>query len=229
MKCRIALILIAFFTQLNVGICQRAGIKNAAQSVIHLTDDLKKPEANRFTKVVLAKNLDEPMQMEILQDGRVLFAERKGRLKVYDPTTKQVHIIAEIPVRHTFDGISAGGTNESEDGIQGVLLDPNFTQNHWIYLYYSPLKGAPRNVLSRFEWNGGMLNRESEKILLEILVDPSVCCHIGGGMAFETKGNLLLATGENGQTSGGFSTIDERPGHSNADAQKSSANTNDLR
>ena len=229
MKCRIALILIAFFTQLNVGICQRAGIKNTAQSVSHLTDDLKKPEANRFTKVVLAKNLDEPMQMEILQDGRVLFAERKGRLKVYDPTTKQVHIIAEIPVRHTFDGISAGGTNESEDGIQGVLLDPNFTQNHWIYLYYSPLKGAPRNVLSRFEWNGGMLNRESEKILLEILVDPSVCCHIGGGMAFETKGNLLLATGENGQTSGGFSTIDERPGHSNADAQKSSANTNDLR
>ena len=107
MKFRIALILIAFFTQLNVGICQRAGIKNAAQSVSHLTDDLKKPEANRFTKVVLAKNLDEPMQMEILQDGRVLFADRKGRLKVYDPTTKQVHIIAEIPVRHTFDGISA--------------------------------------------------------------------------------------------------------------------------
>src|SRR5690606_23414563 len=98
----------------------------------------QKPEDNRFTKVVLTKGLDEPMQFEILNDGRVLFAERKGKICVFDPVDKQVTIVAEIPVRHTFDGISAGGTNESEDGIQGVLLDPDFERNRFIYVYYAP-------------------------------------------------------------------------------------------
>lgn len=194
-----------------------------------IQDDKKKPDQNRFSKVVLAQNLDEPMQLEILQDGRVLFAERKGKLKVFDPASGQVSIIADIPVRHTFNGISAGGTNESEDGIQGVLLDPNFPKNKWIYVYYAPLNGIPRNVLARFEWDGGMVSMGSEKILFEIPVDPSVCCHVGGGMIFDTRGNLLLSTGENGQARDGYSTIDERPGHSSADAQRTSGNTNNLR
>ncbi|MCW3112582.1 MAG: hypothetical protein JWR18_978, partial [Segetibacter sp.] len=30
-------------------------------------------EQNRFTRVVLAQKLEEPMQFEILKDGRVLF------------------------------------------------------------------------------------------------------------------------------------------------------------
>ena len=34
------------------------------------------PEENRFTKVVLGDKLDEPMEMTLLKDGRVLFVER---------------------------------------------------------------------------------------------------------------------------------------------------------
>jgi hypothetical protein len=33
---------------------------------------LEKPEENRFTKVVLASKLEEPIQFEIMKDGRVL-------------------------------------------------------------------------------------------------------------------------------------------------------------
>ena len=49
-------------------------------------------EQNRFTKVVLAQKLEEPMQFEILKDGRVLFAERKGKLKLYSPATGKVTV-----------------------------------------------------------------------------------------------------------------------------------------
>lgn len=45
---------------------------------------------NRFTKVVLAQKLEEPMHFEILKDGRVLFAERKGKLKLYNSATGKV-------------------------------------------------------------------------------------------------------------------------------------------
>ncbi|MGL6268534.1 MAG: hypothetical protein ACRC2O_11450, partial [Chitinophagaceae bacterium] len=37
-----------------------------------------KPDDNRFTKTILTEKLDEPMEMTILPNGKVLFVERKG-------------------------------------------------------------------------------------------------------------------------------------------------------
>src|SRR5688500_14317919 len=78
----------------------------------------KKPEDNRFTKVVLAQRLEEPMQFDILSDGRVIYAERKGKLKVYDPKAKKVTVIADIPVSTKYVS-KTGQVTEGEDGLQG--------------------------------------------------------------------------------------------------------------
>lgn len=189
--------------------------------------DLSKPESSRFDKVVLAENLDEPMQFEILKDGRVLFVERKGAIKCYNPRTKHTDLLAQVPVRHTF---SAPGREpeESEDGIQGILLDPSFEENGWVYIYYAPLEGPPRNSLVRYKWDGGAMDLSKADVLLEIPVSSDICCHVGGGMVFDTAGNLLLATGENAQI-GEFSTLDERPGKETSDGQRTAGNSNDLR
>ncbi|MEO5995864.1 MAG: PQQ-dependent sugar dehydrogenase [Chitinophagaceae bacterium] len=187
-------------------------------------------EQNRFTKVVLAQKLEEPMQFDFLKDGRVIFAERKGKLKMYNPVTGKVTIIAQIPVSTKYVS-KQGAVSEAEDGLQGVILDPKFDQNHWIYLYYSPLGGEPRNILVRYELNGNALIERSKKILMEVVVQREECCHVGGGMKFDATGNLFLSTGDNtfSRSSSGFTPIDERPGESPRDAQKSSGNTNDLR
>src|SRR6476659_5992859 len=58
----------------------------------------KKPEDNRFTKVVLAQGVEEPMQFQIMKDGRVIYAERKGKIKVYDPATNKISVIGEFAV-----------------------------------------------------------------------------------------------------------------------------------
>ena len=42
---------------------------------------IEKPDLSRFTKKLVTDNLDEPMQFEILSDGRILFVERKGKIK----------------------------------------------------------------------------------------------------------------------------------------------------
>lgn len=188
-----------------------------------------RPEENRFAKVVLAEKLDEPMELTLLDEDRILFIERKGAVKLYKHSTQEVQTIATIPVSNKYvnqEGVESMG----EDGLMGLNKDPNFAQNQWIYLYYSTTE-APKNILSRFEMNGDELVMDSEKVLLEVPVQREECCHTGGSIAWDKDGNLYLSTGDNTNphASNGYSPSDERPGRGPWDAQKSSANTNDLR
>lgn len=193
------------------------------------TESLAKPEDSRFTKVVLATGLVEPMQFEILKDGRVLIAERKGKIKVYDPSTSQVKVIGDfkVSVGYYKDGkeISPSG----EDGMQGVILDPDFYNNHRIYVFYTPMEGRS-TLLAHFLWDGDSIDFSSRKILLEVPNQRESCCHLGGGMVFDSHGNLYLSTGDNTPNGpDGFPNLDERPGRKINDSQRSSSNTNDLR
>ena len=90
---------------------------------------------------------------------------------------------------------------------------------------------TPKNILTRYELRGEELVLDSKKVLLEIPVQREQCCHTGGSIAFDAKGNLFLSTGDNTNPHGsdGMNPIDERPGRAPWDAQKSSGNTNDLR
>lgn len=177
------------------------------------------PEETRFTKVVLASNLFEPTEMAALPDGKVLFLERRGKAKLYDPVTGQISIAAEFNLYTEF-----------EYGLMGLALDPNFRQNNWIYIYYSH-PTEPVQKLSRFEFSGGKINLGSEIMMLDVPVQRIDCCHTGGSLTFDRNGLLYLSTGDdtNPFESNGYGPIDERPGRQVWDAQKSSANSNDLR
>ena len=188
-----------------------------------------RPEENRFTKVVLAEGLDEPMELTLLDENRILFIQRKGQVRLYNTATDELKTIANIPVSLKY--VNANGEESvAEDGLLGLNKDPNFAENNWIYLYYSTPE-APMNVLSRFEMKGDELLMESEKRMLEVAVQREECCHTGGSIAWDKDGNLYLSTGDNTNphASDGYSPSDERPGRGPWDAQKSSANTNDLR
>lgn len=188
-----------------------------------------RPEENRFAKVVLEEKLNEPTELSVLNDGRILFVERHGAVRLYNTKTKQLKTIATIPVSTKYKD-KEGKISEGEDGLMGLNKDPNFAQNHWIYLYYSHPTES-KNILSRFELRGDELVMSSEKKLLDIPTQREQCCHTGGSIAWDKAGNLYLSTGDNTNPHGsnGFSPSDERPGREAWDAQKSSANTNDLR
>lgn len=177
------------------------------------------PEENRFTKTVLDFNLDEPTEMALLPDGRILFIERKGNVKLYTPGDGKVSVVNTFNV-----------WTKEEDGMIGIAADPDFEKNNWIYIFYShPERSA--NVVSRFIFREGKVDMASEKQLLEVPVQRQTCCHTGGSLAFGPGGNLFISTGDNTSPfeSDGYSPSDERPGRAPFDAQKSSSNTNDLR
>lgn len=181
------------------------------------------PEPNRFTFLVLDDDINEPMELEVLPSGKVLFIEREGPIKLFDPSQNKTKLLATMDV--STDG-------NYEDGLLGLAVDPQYEKNNWIYLFYSPAGEKPVQHVSRFRlaYEDSLL-MGTEKVILEIPVQRETCCHSGGGLAFGPQGSLYISTGDNtsSKESDGFSPLDERPGRAPFDAQKSSGNTHDLR
>ncbi|WP_380678205.1 ThuA domain-containing protein [Salinigranum sp. GCM10025319] len=173
-----------------------------------------------YDREVLVDGLNEPMKMEMLPSGDLLFTERtNGQLSHLDTTTGEVTAVLELDV---YSG--------QEDGMQGIAIDPDFEENGWLYLYYAPT-GETVNRLSRFTWSDGSVDPSSEVTILDVPVQRETCCHTGGDIEFDTEGNIVIATGDdtNPFESSGYTPIDERDGREPFDAQRTSANTNDLR
>ncbi|PYF96283.1 Sugar phosphate isomerase/epimerase [Georgenia satyanarayanai] len=82
---------------------------------------------NNYEKVLLTKNTGEPIDLAVLPDSRVLHTARNGVVRLTDPGTGATTQIAQLDVYAN-----------SEDGLQGVSLDPNFEENGWVYLVYAP-------------------------------------------------------------------------------------------
>ncbi|MFF1692372.1 ThuA domain-containing protein [Streptomyces sp. NPDC058257] len=163
----------------------------------------------------------------------------KGEIHVYDPKTKKSTLAGAL----TVFGNKGGGDEltKVEEGLLGIELDPKFEQNGWVYLHYTPHSKINREThmaeryVSRFTLDRATdkLDMDSEKVLLKWPVQIHSCCHAGGGMAWDSKGNLYIATGDNNssQFSDGYSGNNPQPnfkGVSFADARRTAGNTNNL-
>jgi len=192
------------------------------------------PADSLFTKTVLnAGELNEPTEMAVLPNGNVLIAQRHGDVVLYKDGERTLRLAARLAV---YDKLTAtGGT--VEEGLLGLTIDPDFTRNHFVYLFYSP-KDTSVNRLSRFVFEGDSMRVSSEKIVLQFYSQREICCHTGGSLAFAPTGELFISTGDNSTpfdekdnkfASHGFAPLDDRLGHEPYDARRSSGNTNDLR
>ncbi|MFI6349043.1 ThuA domain-containing protein [Streptomyces sp. NPDC050560] len=202
----------------------------------------------------------EPHGMTIAPDGRVFYIGRGGEsndapvvtdwddpdmgrgvgtIHIYDPDTKKVKLAAELPVF----GNKGGGDElvKIEEGLLGIELDPHFADNHWVYVYYTPYRDLDREkhmdkrTVSRFTLDPATdkLDLDSEKVLLSWPAQVHSCCHAGGGMTWDSKGNLYIGVGDNNssQYSDGYSGNNPEPnfqGVSFADARRTAGNTNNL-
>jgi glucose/arabinose dehydrogenase/PKD repeat protein len=198
--------------------------------------------ASDYQQVQLAvggAELGEAMSLAVLPDRTVVHTARDGTVRVTD-AAGNTKVAGKLNV-YTHD----------EEGLQGVAADPNFATNRFIYLYYSPTLSTPGGDaptsgtqaqfdqwkgelhLSRFTLNAdNTLNMASEKVVLVVPNDRGQCCHVGGDIDFDAAGNLYLTTGDdtNPFESNAYAPIDERTDRNpQFDAQRSSANTNDLR
>lgn len=228
--CRLRTYLVRFLTLLIIIFCFSLSSCNQKNDATTSTVvDTVKPDDNRFTPVTLTSEgaLDEPMNFEVLKDGKVFINERKGTLKLYNPILKTVSVVGTIPVNTKYTS-KDGTVTEAEEGFIGFTVDPHYEDNHWVYLYYAH-PTISKHVLARWEIRDEKLVEGSEKIILEVHTQREVCCHTGGGMTWDPSGNLYLAVGNNTGNVAEKSQTDERPDRTSWDDQRGSGNTNDLR
>ncbi len=189
-----------------------------------------KPEDNRFTTTILTEPnaLDEPMAFTFLNNEEMLIAERKGGLKSLNVETRELKKIADIPTNIIYTN-KEGQSRPAEEGLMGITAHPDYAQNNFIYMFYAD-PDEPKHVLARWNYANGTLDENSKKVVLEYKAQREVCCHTGGGMAWDKNNNLYLTTGNNtANPPSGTSNLDERPGYETSDDQRTAGNTNDLR
>ncbi|MBT9188408.1 ThuA domain-containing protein [Zobellia russellii] len=194
------------------------------------------PDVDRFTKKQLSVGeFFEPTEMAVLPNNDVLIAQRRGQIALYSDATQELKEIASLDVY--FKTLNTPGVN-AEEGLMGLQKDPDFATNNWIYLYYAPTGDEWVNRLSRFKYKDGVLDMDSEQVILDVASQREICCHTGGSIAFGPDKLLYLSTGDNSTpfnekgvkyVNNGYAPLNDIPGHEQYDARRSSGNTNDLR
>ncbi|WP_118194421.1 ThuA domain-containing protein [Albibacterium indicum] len=195
---------------------------------------LNVPEEERFTKTQLVEGVfNEPTEMAILPNLDILIVQRRGEVMLFSNESQEVKQVGYLDVYHE-SGVP--GVN-AEEGLMGIVADPDFQENGYIYMYYSPADTSV-NRLSRFEFKNDTVDNATEKTVLEFYSQRGICCHTGGSLAFGEKRELFLSTGDNSTpfdqpneafANHGFAPLDARPGFEQYDARRTAGNTNDLR
>ena len=172
----------------------------------------------RFEVKTIAEDFARPMGMDLGPDGSIYLIELQGKVTRIHPSTGE---------RTTLAGIKVFG--EQENGLLGIALDPNFKNNKHLFLLYSPADFVGQRI-SRFTLQGNSLN--DEKKVIEWGTQRRECCHHGGMLKFGPNGCLFASAGDNTHPFGdsaSYAPIDRRPNREPWNAEKSSANPNDLR
>ncbi|GAA4804302.1 PQQ-dependent sugar dehydrogenase [Litoribaculum gwangyangense] len=145
-----------------------------------------------------------PVEMQSAKDGtdRMFVVEQEGRIKVFprnpNVTLGNLTTFLDITDRVSF-------ANGQEIGLLGLAFHPDFTNNRYIYVFYttqSPLSQiSVRSVLSRFTVNSGNINLadpNSELIIFQFDKNQNNSNHNGGKIAFGPDGYLYVSFGDGG-------------------------------
>ncbi len=158
------------------------------------------------------------------------------------------------------------GDHKMEYGLLGITVAPDFATTGHIYLQYFPSfnpestpPGLPESRriskmseprISRFTVDLATkeLDLDSEVVIFKYDAQIYSCCHVGGGMGFDSEGNLYVTTGDTNSSQGSNGYSGNNPtakcppgpndepssdhcgtaGYSYQDARRTAGNTNDY-
>jgi glucose/arabinose dehydrogenase len=133
---------------------------------------------------------------EFLPDGRMICGElRSGKVRLIENNTLTPEPLIDLDV---FAGWKMPGVID-EQGLIGLAIDPNFKENHHVYVHYTYVSNATSNDTSKRISRYTMIDNKlvEEKVLLEGI--PAAKQHVGGPIEFGPDGKLYITGGEAGR------------------------------
>jgi len=141
------------------------------------------PQTNASFKVEkVVEGLQVPWSIVWAPDGRMIFTERVGRVRVVENGTLRPQPL------YTVSDVEPTG----ESGLMSVALHPQFATNHFLYLSYAYSGNGIRvRVVRLTETPQGLTDR---KVIIDDI--PAAQFHAGCRVRFGPDGKLYITTGD---------------------------------
>jgi glucose/arabinose dehydrogenase len=135
-----------------------------------------------FKVETVIPNLEVVWSIVWAPDGRMIFTERPGRVRVYENGKLRPQPLFTVP------DVEPRG----ESGLMSVALHPQFAANHFLYLSYAYNSGGTQVRVMRYrETPGGLTD---PKVIIEGI--PAAQFHAGCRLRFGPDGKLYVTTGD---------------------------------
>jgi glucose/arabinose dehydrogenase len=142
-------------------------------------------EGQPFSVEILAEQDDVVWGFDFLPDGRIVFTERDGQLRILDPGTKSVQTVQGVPA------VARAG----QGGLLDVRVHPAFNENGWIYLTYSEtVDRGMTTALGRGRLDGLVL--KDYRKLFSAWEPNRNNIHFGSRIEFDGSGKLFISVGD---------------------------------
>jgi glucose/arabinose dehydrogenase len=172
-----------------------AGIVAAViASIVILTSPSEPPpipppnfqESENKTVQILATHLEQPWALDFADD-RIFITEKVGKIRVVKSDIMLDEPLATLRVANIFDG-----------GLLGIAVHPNFTNNHFLYVYYTYEENGKlwNKILKITEFEDKL--KDASTIFDKI---PGSKFNNGGVIKFGPDMKLYVATGAGSESS----------------------------
>ncbi len=143
--------------------------------------------ATAFDAKVFQMGLSQPTDLAVLPDGRVIIIQKAGDFAT-------IPAAGGNPIEDHIDVSTA-----SEQGLLGIVADPNFATNQYIYVYAdNPNSQADRHQILRYKF-GADSKLGTKTVVLDMGLEGPAN-HDGGGIDIY-QGNLYMGVGDTGANS----------------------------
>jgi glucose/arabinose dehydrogenase len=144
--------------------------------------------ASDITLTPVVEGVLVPMSMQFAPDGRMFFNEvSRGTVRILGADG----VLQEEPF------VQLRVARRTEMGALGLAIDPDFTTNHYVYVFYSQAKndnGDPEdNRVVRYTERDG---QATDRTVIIKDLPAGICCHNGGRLGFGKDGKLYVTIGD---------------------------------